>query len=524
MSAEPLSLDPSLWRLSLIALHPGRIVIHLSPVRPAVSCPDCSSKSTRIHSRYDRHPRDVPWALWPIQLVVHSRKFFCDNHQCLRRIFTEPFPGVLGRYARQTNRLQLTLLELAHLSNAEAAARVGKCLGYITSPDTLIRLQRKEHFNLGEPRVLGVDEFSLKRGQTYGTILVDLEKHRPIDILEGKEAEPLTTWLKTRPGVSVIARDRSGAYALAGRTGAPQALQVADRFHLVHNVNDALRELFRSSRWHPPEEKDDSGDGSLTVSTPPEPLPDIQSPRPSPAKEALWEVVQELHSSGQPKRTIAKDLGIHRKTVDKYINARSPPVYRRGLPHPTKLTPYLDYLMQRWREGCTNARALHSDLAERGYNGGYTQLKELVRPWRSRQPAQSIARPKDSLNQWLVLRPQDHLSSAEEQQLDLFLQANPRLALGYQLKEEFQRIVAQREIGSLDAWLKKAAESNLKPFQSLTKGFLGDLVAIRSALTLPWSTAQCEGQNCRIKLIKRLGYGRARLDLLRQRVLHRTVA
>lgn len=180
--------------------------------------------------------------------------------------------------------------------------------------------------------------------------------------------------------------------------------------------------------------------------------------------------------------------------------------------------------MQRWREGCTNARALHSDLAERGYNGGYTQLKELVRPWRSRQPAQSIARPKDSLNQWLVLRPQDHLSSAEEQQLDLFLQANPRLALGYQLKEEFQRIVAQREIGSLDAWLKKAAESNLKPFQSLTKGFLGDLVAIRSALTLPWSTAQCEGQNCRIKLIKRLGYGRARLDLLRQRVLHRTVA
>ena len=151
--------------------------------------------------------------------MIHTRKFFCDKLRCLRHIFTETFPGVLAPYARRTQRLEQALLELVHVSNAESAAGVGGFLGYPTSPDTLLRCQRQEPISVATPRVLGVDEFALRRGCTYATILVDLERRRPVDILEGKQAQPLTQWLRDHPGVDILPRDRGEAYALAGRTG-----------------------------------------------------------------------------------------------------------------------------------------------------------------------------------------------------------------------------------------------------------------------------------------------------------------
>ncbi len=508
-----------MWRLSLISLHPDQIRLHLEPVRIAVSCPDCGVPSTRVHSRYRRKPWDLPWSLWPVQLFVHARKFFCDNQGCSGRIFTERFPGVLESYARKTSRLCEVLLELAHSSSAENAARIGNRLGYKVSPDALINLQRKEQFCRPDTTVLGVDEFSMRRGQTYSTLLVDLERHQPIDVIEGREAAPLAEWLIDHPGVLVLARDRAEAYAQAGRTATPDAIQVADRFHLVKNVNDAIKELLRSHRWEVPDVEFGLANESRP---PPEAKLQTEQYQPSPVKIALWEEVQERKKQGQSIREVSRGLRIHRKTVRIYMEARSPPAYRLGPPRPTKLKPHLKYIMQRWDEGCHNARTLHLELNKRGYRGGYTQIKDLVRPWRSHQFGKLPLPSKASLSQWLFLRPNDHLDSTQKQQLELVLNVNPRLALGYHLKEEFQRIVGQHDVEALDEWIAKAALSELKPFQSLSKGMTYDLEAIRNGLTLPWSTAQCEGQICRAKLIKRQGYGRAKLDLLRQRILHRS--
>ena len=525
MNGQPFCPDSRLWYLSVISLHPDQIRLHLEPVRIAVPCPDCGFLSSRVHSRYQRKPWDLPWSLWPVQLFVHSRKFFCDNQACSGRIFTERFPGVLESYARKTTRLDNILLELAHASSAENAARVGKRMGYEVSPDALLNLQRKEHFDFPNTTVLGVDEFSMRRGQTYSTLLVDLERHQPIDVLEGKEAAPLAKWLHGHPGISVLARDRAEAYAQAGRTAAPEAIQVADRFHLVKNVNDALKELLRSHRWEIPENEFGLANELAQARSSLEPKAQSEQNQPSPVKVALWEEVQERNKQGQSIRAISRELDIHRKTVRIYMEARSPPAYRFGSPRPTKLKPHLKYIMQRWNEGCHNARTLHIELNKRGYNGGYTQIKDLVRPWRSRKPGKlplrSRVSSRVSLNQWLFLRPNDRLDPIEKQELELVLEANPKLALGYHLKEEFQRIVAQHDVEALDGWITKATLSELKPFQSLAKGMTHDLEAIRNGLTLPWSTAQCEGQICRAKLIKRQGYGRAKLDLLRQRILHR---
>ena len=524
MGGEPLCPSPEVWRLGLIALLHDRILIHLEPIRESVPCPDCGARSSRVHSHYWRKPWDLPWSSWPVQLVVHARKFFCGNAQCLRRIFTEPFPGVLARYARPTQRLRKALLELAFSSCAEAAARVSKLLGYVTSPDTLIRQQRREQITTPIPQVLGVDEFALRRGCTYGTILIDLERHQPVDILDGKQAEPLAQWLRDHPGVDILVRDRAEAYALAGHTAAPQALQVVDRFHLARNVSDALRELLRSRRWTIPAQETGLAIHLEIYRVPAAAALEMKEPKATPRKEALWEAVQQRKGSGQYIRAMARELGVCRRTVRKYLAADRPPGYRSRQSRHTKLAPYLSYMHQRWQEGCHSARRIYGELVGRGYQGSESQVRATVRPWRSKRPsAPHTNRPTTGFH-WWVLRPNQHLRESSKQELADFLEANPALAKGYYLKESFQRTLAEHDVEAFDTWLQEAVESGVKPFEALAKSFRQDYEAIKLALTMPWSTGQCEGQICRVKLIKRLGYGRAKLDLLRQRVLHRFAA
>ena len=197
-------------------------------------------------------------------------------------------------------------------------------------------------------RVLGVDKFALRRGCTYATILVDLERHWPVDILEGKQAEPLTQWLRDHPGVDILTRDRAEVYALAGRTGAPAAQQVADRFHLVHNVGEALKKLLRSQRWIVPEPETVATRAPPDPILPTEPSPQATLPKPTPRKQAIWEAVQRQKGSGYSNGAIARELGINRKTVRKYLAADHPPTNAPRLRRSTRRTPYLPYVRQRW--------------------------------------------------------------------------------------------------------------------------------------------------------------------------------
>jgi transposase len=456
-----------------------------------------------------------------VQLIVHARRFFCDAPACPRRIFVEPFPQVLARYARQTERLRQVLLELAHASNAEMAARLGHWLGYVTSPDTLIRCQRAEPVSLPTPRVLGVDEFALRRGSTYATLLVDLERQQPVAVLEGRTAEPLMKWLQAHPSVTIFVHDRADAYALAGRQAVPDALQVADRFHLVRNVGDALKTLLHSRRWRPPTPaapREGAPCGALANAA--ELL--SKPPQPTPRKRAIWEAVQQHRGLGQSLRQIAQALGLDRRTVRKYLAANQPPVYPARRPRPTQLSPYLSYLAERWAQGCHNARRLYRELVQHGYRGSEVMVRVVVRPWRVRQETCRQELTPSRLAR-LLLQPAGGLTEAEREALEGFLHANPLLARGYWLKTRFQTLLAERDLEALEPWLQQAETSELPTFQTVARSFRQDYDAIKAALTTTWSTGQCEGQICRVKLLKRLGYGRAKLDLLRQRIMHRMV-
>jgi transposase len=206
----------------------------------------CVNLSRRIHSHYLRQPWDLVWNNWPVQLYILARRFFCDCPDYPRIIFSEPFPKTLKYYAHQMERLQAVLLEMAHTGSAEGAARLARILGYVTCGESLRQLQRRETLIIQYPRVIGLDEFALYKNpqKSYGTIIVNNERHYPIAILDSDQAEPVAGWLSLHPEIEIITRDRDQAYAAAARSAQPEALQVADRFHLTQNVTTALKSLY----------------------------------------------------------------------------------------------------------------------------------------------------------------------------------------------------------------------------------------------------------------------------------------
>jgi transposase len=518
----------SVMGIEQVTLAGETVILRAFGTTPEGRCPACGTASRTVHARYVRRPRDVPWRGRAVRLVLIVRRFRCVAARCSRRTFAEDFTPRLPRHARRTSDATELLVQLACPVSGEVGARIARAVGLPCSPDTLLRLVgRSAPPAAPTPQVLGVDDLALRRGHRYATLLVDLETHRPVDLLPGRTAETLATWLREHPGVETIARDRSDAYAEGARQGAPGALQVADRFHLLQNASAALQELLQGRRRR------------IEAATPnptPEPSVPAAAVRPlSPARErararraarrARWEQVLELAAADRSLRGIARDLGINRRTVRRLVRTPLPapddPVVRPrpgGLRSP-KLQPYVTYLQDRWQAGCTNVSQLYRELCALGYDGSRTLLDQAIRPWRPPRPPKSARRPCAHSVRWLCLHPPDQLTPEEHTALEQLLHDDPTIAAGYHLLQDFRAVIAARDLCRLDAWITAAQVSQLPSFVSLANGIAADRGPIDAALTLPWSTGMVEGHVCRVKLLKRLGYGRAKLDLLRSRVL-----
>ena len=305
-SPHPLLPDSARLTIEGLSVHNGAIVFSVRTIAGSAACPCCGWFSERLHSRDRRTLLDLPWQGNAVKMVLTVRKLFCDNPDCKRRVFAERLPMVAARYARKTARLADALRELAYLAGGEAAARIAQAFGLCVSPGALLYCLKRPIVAPAAltaaptpsptPRVLGVDDFAFRRGHAYGTILVDLEQRCPVDLLPDREPQTLIRWLQEHPGVEVISRDRGTAYIEGATKGVPQSVQVADRWHLLKNLGDALERLL--THYHKTLRE--------VVGSAPEPAPVVRLPETSPGGSVAR---AESHT------TIAKSSGRQRRTA-----------------------------------------------------------------------------------------------------------------------------------------------------------------------------------------------------------------
>lgn len=517
--------------VSRILLEGNVVTLEAAGLAEGSACPGCGTPSSSIHARYVRQPLDLPWRGRVVRLVITVRRFRCPVAACPRATFAEAFGPRLPRRARRSAEADGLLLRLARAAGGEAGARLATAAGLPVSPDTLLRLLRRNApGSIVAPRVLGVDDFALRRGRRYGTILIDLESHRALDLLPDREAATVAAWLREHPGIEIVARDRAEAYAEGVRAGAPGALQVADRFHLLQNASAALDEVLRGRRrrleYAEPSPEAEGIDPTVQAVASERPLSRNRQEQLArrARRKARWQQVRDRRAGGASISGIARQLGMCRRTVRHYLATADspqprPPPQPGGLRSPL-LQPYVTYLQDRWQAGRHNVSQLFREIRALGYPGSRTLLDQATRPWRPPRPPRGSRPKRRRLSvRWLCLRPPEQLEPHEQAALEQLLCDDAALALAYRLLQRFRQLVAARDHGALEAWLADADASGLAPFGSLVRGIQADRAAVDAALRMRWSNGPTEGHVHRLKLIKRQGYGRAKLDLLRSRVL-----
>lgn len=560
MEASILLPTSSGLRLEGVSVEAGQACLVVSSTRPTGICPKCGQPGARVHSCYVRTLRDLPWQGTRVVIRWRSRKFFCDSPGCPQRIFTERLPAVTWPYGRRTVRLRDVLQCLGLALGGEPGCRVARRLAMPVSGDTMLRTVRRAAFPSPDPsRVIGVDDWAMRRGQRYGTVIVDLERHQPIDLLPDRRWETFRDWLAQHPGVEVISRDRANRYVQGAAAGAPEAVQVVDRWHLLKNLRDALK---RSAERFSQEIQQAASEVSLAKRTketaPPAataPLPTESPVVPTPAtvdaplplretrrlrRLERYQRVHELHAQGKSQRSIARTLHLDRDTVRRFLqSATFPERAARSVPRDTD--PYVDYLRRRWSEGCFNARVLMREITAQGYCGSYDAVRRRVADWRQPQRATTGAtmhslgsgnspsqrrrsaadRPSANRVAWLLFLRPEVLIDQEQSLRESVCRRCPALAEAAELAHAFCDLVKRREPAGLSGWIAQASAATVaSEVRRFAIGLLADLQAIEAALKLPWSNGQTEGQVNRLKLLKREMYGRAKLDLLNQRFLH----
>lgn len=213
------------------------------------------------------------------------------------------------------------------------------------------------------------------------------------------------------------------------------------------------------------------------------------------------------------RRTIRNDLATPEEPRRQVKNPRP-----QGFASPT-LKPFQTYLQDRWEQGCTNISKLYREIVAKGYTGSRSLVNQALLPWRTPRHARSAAKKRRLSVRWLCLRPPDKLDADETKLLAEILAADSELGQGYDLFQRFRQMIRDQDARGLHGWIKDAQDSGLRPFQAFANGLLNDWSAVEAAFRLPWSNGPVEGQVNRIKLIKRAGFGRAKIDLLRSRAL-----
>lgn len=512
------------------------LVIEIEASHPTSCCPLCTQPSDSIKTHYRRMLRDAPCAGRQVQLVLTARKFYCRNPYCPRKVFTERLPTFVEPWARMTIRCCQHITSIGLATCGKGGARLAARLGIRTTRPTILRrIMALPDVSASSVVYLGIDDFSFRRGYRFGTILVNLESHRVVDLLPDRQAETAARWMRQQPDLAVISRDRGGEYASAARDGAPQAIQCADRFHIVKNLTEAVQVLLARCQAEilaeqKPDEpcQDEPNKPIISIEEwrPPEPahVEKVRLARRA-GRYARYQQVVELSKQGIATKEIAGRVGLSDRTVRDWLKQGAFPEAQKRRKKQSSFDPFAAYALKRWQDGEHNGLVLWQEIKNQGYTGTdrsvYRYLKTLKQA-EVRAPLHPERIQKYSVNVaiWLFVRDPKKLDEIEREDLAAFCQASVALKKAYDLLQDFLVMVHKREGHRLDAWLARVAESGLPELQSFATGVERDKDAVQAGLTWPINNGMVEGHVTKLKLIKRTMYGRAGFALLRQRVLH----
>lgn len=548
----PLDFFPGAnLRLDDLVLTPTTAIALLVSTAPLAACPRCGTASDRLHSRYRRTVADLPAQGRVVVLRLWVRKFRCRKPDCPQRIFCERLPKVLAGHARSTARLTEAHRDIGFALGGEAGSRLADALGMPTSPDTLLRrVQDGSGPADSPPRCVGIDDWAIRKGQRYGTIVIDLERSRVLDLLPGRDGEVLKAWLHEHPGIEVITRDRWVAFTQAAAQAAPQARQVADRFHLLQNLRQAVERLLgrqaaavREALRDPPAPAVEPAattapgaaaavgvaEGAAAEGGDRSRIPRNCAQQEQHAQRSeRHRRVRALRANGWSVRRIADEVGLAEDTVRRYLHLECCPDWNRGRRATTPLRGFAAAIEAWIQGGGRNAAELYRDLVGRGCQACYDVVRrEVARRVGSagrRGPrAGPLKRPVPRLPSArrlsfdFIRRPQDRHAEAQRR-LDRLRAGPGELREGLDLAAEFAALLRQAGTVRLADWLAAAEGSACRELQLFAAGVRQDESAVTAAVTERWSNGPVEGQVNRLKTIKRQMYGRAGLELLRARV------
>lgn len=457
---------PTTYEIERVVSTPIHISVEASSRREQAHCPHCGEASRQVHSYYQRRLWQQPTAGCPVQVELLVHRFRCRNARCGHRTFAEPLQDLAQPSARRTMAQEQAIQAIGLALGGRAGARLARRLGVAgASPSTLLRhIRRVELPEPDEPQVVGVDDWAWRRGTRYGSILVDLQRHQPLDLLGDYSKEAIAAWLAKHPKVVVVVRDRSPVGRAGVRAGAPQALQVADRFHLYQNLTDQLAAGFSH---HPKRQPRSPPSQPCEPAPPPPPMQETVS-----SPEQGYAQMQQLRAARFSIRAIGSSLGYSRSTVHRWLS-----------------------------HGCPQADWVGK-----------------VRPSPSHKHNGPPV-PSSRKAAWLFVRLPQDLHQPQAEQLRQLLESRAELEPIYQLAQRFVRLLSEGDLQALQPWLGQAQACSWSQVRALARGLSDDLAAVQAALSSPYSNGPVEGQITRLKLLKRQGYGRASLELLRARLL-----
>jgi transposase len=518
------------------------VVIFASCKAPSACCPRCGQESWQVHGGYWRMTADGAAGGRPLLIALQVRRFRCRHPGCPAVTFAEQADGVTSRYCRRSVPLTQMLAGVGLELAGRAGARLAGLLGIAVHPSTVLRLVKALPVpQVAEaPQALGIDDFALRKGHVYGTVLVDMDTGDVVDLLPDREAVTVETWLKEHPGASIICRDRAGAYAEGARAGAPAATQVADRWHLWHNLAEYAGKTVARHRACL-KEPSPGGDVGPPGAVEQEEAKDEQEPAgpgtaPGSAGEPAGEgrlaartrerhaAIHELLQAGESLHAISRILSLSRPTVRRFARAASADELMDGATgKESKLDPFKPHIHQRWNEGLTDAAALHAELRGRGFTGSVRTVRRYVAPFRQAgaalDPAPAVPKNRE-ITRWLLSRP-DHLQPDEQAQLDIIRASCPHIdALAGYVASFAEMMTGRTGDRDLEPWLAAIEADDGQPdLRSFATGIRQDQQAVVNGLTLSYSSGKVEGTVNKIKMLKRQMYGRAGFSLLRTRVI-----